>query len=473
MASTKRKVSHKAPRKQFLTLDDLAAFLQEAKRSGAQGSEDIYFAHHFWNDGLRRVRVEVDVTPTTADHAVSVYVETPAQAAEELRRHFGPRDRLELARLLTRGDFPGRTPPRRQSSVIKRTRAIEYDAPEKRTLTLDDLAAFVQEARRSGARSHRSVDAEKKIRGGALKQLRVEVEAKRTYLPATVRLETPADTAAALRRNLSPGDIRQLARLLTADGPLASDPAPTADGAGRPSNLTARKVKIEHTTSLTLSLDDVMVFIRDARRVGARGDEIVRAGTPPRYHAQTLCNLSVEVDLPPVDRLVRAVHTDRLAEAVEAVRRNLSPDDVLRLARLLAADGLPVPAPPPPAEGAERSPDSDPDMDRGREKPTTARKVRIEHNAPANGRLTLKDIAEFVRDVTQAGAHGDEIVRDPSSNVEFLSLSVEVEVAPSDRLVRDVRVDRPADTAKALRRTFDPHDVRELARLLVTDDPHA
>lgn len=218
--------------------------------------------------------------------------------------------------------------------------------------------------------------------------------------------------------------------------------------------MTTRKVKVQHETVLALSLDDVMVFIRDAKRVGARGDEIVRAGTPPRYHAQTLCHLSVEVELPPVDRLVTAVPADRLAEAVEALRRGLSPDDLLRLARLLAADDVPASAPTPP------------------EKPMTTRKVRIEHNPP-DERLTLKDLAEFIRDATQAGAHGDEIVTDPSHHAELVSLCVEVEVAPADRLVRNTRVDRPAETVEALRRTFEPHDVLELARLLATDEPRA
>jgi hypothetical protein len=99
------------------------------------------------------------------------------------------------------------------------------------------------------------------------------------------------------------------------------------------------------------------------------------------------------------------------------------------------------------------------------------RKVTIEHYAPANGRLTMGDVAGFIRDATLAGAHGDETVRDPSHNSQLVSLSVEVEETPADRLARSVRGDHPAIAARALRRAFDPHDVREVARPLAPGDP--
>ncbi|MHA6757664.1 hypothetical protein [Streptacidiphilus sp. PAMC 29251] len=469
-ASPKRKVRFKAPGNRFLTLDDLAAFIQDARRSGALGNEDISFDSRLWRYAFRKVSIEVD--PTAAGFCASMYVGPPPEVAEALRRHFSPHDLKELARFLGTGTSRNRATPPRQPDWIKRTAVVECQAADKQILTLEDLAAFTQEATRLGACGGRCVDSEAKIFSCGLKRICVDVASTNAYMPLTVRLESPETTAVALRDSLRPGEVLELARLLDSDGPQACDAPAAADSAGQLSGhsraegapMSTRKVTVEHQTVLTLTLDHVAVFIRDARRMGARGDETVKAGTPPRYHKQALWILSVEVALPPVDRLLRKVHTDRLTEAVGMVRRNLSPHDVLLLARLLATDAVPDSTMLSPAEGARRS--SDPA--RGGKEPGSTRAVKIESSTP-NQRLTLSEVATFVRDAAEAGAHGDATVTDPSCNYQLLSLCVEVDVEPLERLVRDVLVDRPSEVAKALRRTFDPHDIRELALLLPAD----
>lgn len=55
-----KKIEHKAPKKAFLTLDELAAFVQEAMRSGAQGSEVVQ-ATVSLGQKLQRLAVDVEV----------------------------------------------------------------------------------------------------------------------------------------------------------------------------------------------------------------------------------------------------------------------------------------------------------------------------------------------------------------------------------------------------------------------------
>jgi hypothetical protein len=55
-----KKVEHKAPKKQLLTLDELAAFVQDAMRSGAHGGEVVAATVSFGGK-LQRVAVDVDV----------------------------------------------------------------------------------------------------------------------------------------------------------------------------------------------------------------------------------------------------------------------------------------------------------------------------------------------------------------------------------------------------------------------------
>lgn len=55
-----RKIEHKAPKKQVLTLDEVAAFVQDALRSGATGSEAVAATVSFGGK-LQVVSVDVDV----------------------------------------------------------------------------------------------------------------------------------------------------------------------------------------------------------------------------------------------------------------------------------------------------------------------------------------------------------------------------------------------------------------------------
>jgi hypothetical protein len=55
-------IEHKAPRKQSMTLDDLLAFLQDARRAGASGSEPIKATVSI-GGRLQALSVEVDVQP--------------------------------------------------------------------------------------------------------------------------------------------------------------------------------------------------------------------------------------------------------------------------------------------------------------------------------------------------------------------------------------------------------------------------
>jgi len=58
-----KKVEHSAPKKQAMTLDDLDAFVQDARRSGATGTEHLD-AGVTWGGKLQKLAVEVDPAPT-------------------------------------------------------------------------------------------------------------------------------------------------------------------------------------------------------------------------------------------------------------------------------------------------------------------------------------------------------------------------------------------------------------------------
>lgn len=57
-----KKVEHTAPKKQFLTLDEIDAWVQDARRSGARGDE-IANATVSFGGKLQKVSVEVEVAP--------------------------------------------------------------------------------------------------------------------------------------------------------------------------------------------------------------------------------------------------------------------------------------------------------------------------------------------------------------------------------------------------------------------------
>lgn len=55
-----KKIEHRAPKGEFLTLDELAAFVQEALRSGASGDEVVQAGVSFGGK-LQRLAVEAPV----------------------------------------------------------------------------------------------------------------------------------------------------------------------------------------------------------------------------------------------------------------------------------------------------------------------------------------------------------------------------------------------------------------------------
>lgn len=55
-----KKIEHRAPKGEFLTLDELAAFVQEAMRSGASGSEVVQAVVSFGGK-LQRLAVAVPI----------------------------------------------------------------------------------------------------------------------------------------------------------------------------------------------------------------------------------------------------------------------------------------------------------------------------------------------------------------------------------------------------------------------------
>lgn len=54
-------IEHRAPKKQFLTLDELAAFVQDAMRAGATGSEIVNATVSFGGK-LQKIGIDVDLT---------------------------------------------------------------------------------------------------------------------------------------------------------------------------------------------------------------------------------------------------------------------------------------------------------------------------------------------------------------------------------------------------------------------------
>lgn len=60
-----RKVEHKAPKKQTMTLDELAAFVQDAMRSGAQGDEHPHVQIAF-SGKIQKVSVDVEASSKIA-----------------------------------------------------------------------------------------------------------------------------------------------------------------------------------------------------------------------------------------------------------------------------------------------------------------------------------------------------------------------------------------------------------------------
>lgn len=55
-----KKIEHKAPKREFLTLDELAEFVREAREAGASGSEVVEVGASF-GAKLQRISVEVPV----------------------------------------------------------------------------------------------------------------------------------------------------------------------------------------------------------------------------------------------------------------------------------------------------------------------------------------------------------------------------------------------------------------------------
>lgn len=56
-----KKVEHAAPKKQAMTLDDLEAFVRDARRTGATGREEVQVGMS-WGGKLQKLAVEVDMT---------------------------------------------------------------------------------------------------------------------------------------------------------------------------------------------------------------------------------------------------------------------------------------------------------------------------------------------------------------------------------------------------------------------------
>lgn len=61
-----RKVEHAAPKKQTLTLDELAAFVQDAMRAGAEGTE-LVAAQVSFGGKIQKVSVDVEVGTEAKD----------------------------------------------------------------------------------------------------------------------------------------------------------------------------------------------------------------------------------------------------------------------------------------------------------------------------------------------------------------------------------------------------------------------
>lgn len=62
----RRRIEHAAPKKQHLTLDEIAAWVQDAMRSGASGSEVVAATVSF---GGKLQKISIEVEATSADQA--------------------------------------------------------------------------------------------------------------------------------------------------------------------------------------------------------------------------------------------------------------------------------------------------------------------------------------------------------------------------------------------------------------------
>ncbi|MEU8590409.1 hypothetical protein AB0C59_25915 [Streptomyces sp. NPDC048664] len=58
-----KKVEHAAPRKQVMNLDDLEAFVRDARGAGATGSE-VVEVEISWGGKMQRVGVAIEMVPT-------------------------------------------------------------------------------------------------------------------------------------------------------------------------------------------------------------------------------------------------------------------------------------------------------------------------------------------------------------------------------------------------------------------------
>ncbi|MER6984461.1 hypothetical protein [Streptomyces carpinensis] len=67
----RKKIEHAAPKKQFMTLDELAVFVQDAMRSGAQGDE-IVMATVSIGGKLQKLGVDVELRPAVTDQPPAV-----------------------------------------------------------------------------------------------------------------------------------------------------------------------------------------------------------------------------------------------------------------------------------------------------------------------------------------------------------------------------------------------------------------
>ncbi|MFB7596902.1 hypothetical protein [Streptomyces sp. NPDC056160] len=72
-----KKIEHTAPKKQFMTLDDLAAFVQDAMRSGATGQEVVAAVVSFGGK-LQKVSAEVELRPMDTEQRPVDFGKPPA-----------------------------------------------------------------------------------------------------------------------------------------------------------------------------------------------------------------------------------------------------------------------------------------------------------------------------------------------------------------------------------------------------------
>lgn len=61
--TSRRRIEHSAPKKQALTLDELAAFVADARHAGAAGSE-IVAATVSFGGKLQKISIEVEAAST-------------------------------------------------------------------------------------------------------------------------------------------------------------------------------------------------------------------------------------------------------------------------------------------------------------------------------------------------------------------------------------------------------------------------